>query len=987
MSKDEPNKDFPPITPNTYRATLSAGQNFEFVSAHVIFPYEMHISPFPAGSQVFEDYIQEVYEDDNRVFYNKFTRFENSVYERVEGENIGFSTILKNGYTYRAVYIMERRYNGGTSDQNEKFSFTNRVTYTFSVVENKLPLKPWTITSVINRLLDLCEPLRKGEKPRFRLNGMDDLGNIIPEGLAGAGQAAQFDKITAPQFSLTRQTLRECLQEIGKVIHGEPRLRVKKGEDYKLFKTESFNDGKAYIGSNSPEPYDQSQTYYVYIDKNYLKATIESEVDASSPANDDYYLVLDNNSFTGKAGVYEKFTSKDRYYYEVYYDLYASQDNSDVWTMPYTNKSVEWAINNYQTWLDTNAENLVNQLDKLGGVIVEPYATGSKSVRTENQYVRIQDNNMLIATQYPIYTVDKLEYIYKEGHAIKSLDITAYLFEKSEYDTRLSSYSEQYPYSKAFGLYFTQGQKNIGGLNFKVESASSIKFKNFAITNILQQLLGSGYSLPAYPLLTFRITYMPYYNARVAQSKTNYKDFKYTAALIYNQQSNVIESRYYGENLKGVAARLGNVEKSFMYCLKSTGKIPQAGQLYGNDYYISAVATEILPTYVRCTVGISKDFNRISAYIGVPSEKRYYEISKIQAIERNILWREYVVVGNEEIADTESFINPQMIASLAMTFTGGENIVRYHVTRVFTQGYTAKLNPLPVIELPVISSAFGNSISFSWKYEDNYSAGAMSQQIDNSITGGVTGYWQNDVRYTDFYGNVYYYLFMVTNGYTLGNPDTTGRALALPAYFDQNWNPMNNDFVRERSFVSNVKTGESNLSIANTDYAMVMRKDNRESLQINFQIDFVTNTDIIIGSALASYCPAVRASSLGIARLYVFPTELNKFTDHVEAWEKVDLSKLPYVEVTTTVENNRFTVNAPRFPASGKSWAIVTPQSEGEAEQVEDEKGNVSEYKRIIGGDLLIGRNQEVSAGQAFTPIYFTPKREIYDKSVWKNIK
>ena len=46
-----------------------------------------------------------------------------------------------------------------------------------SVTENRLPLKKWTILDVINRTFDLIEPLRYGEKPRFRLDGViyDDI--------------------------------------------------------------------------------------------------------------------------------------------------------------------------------------------------------------------------------------------------------------------------------------------------------------------------------------------------------------------------------------------------------------------------------------------------------------------------------------------------------------------------------------------------------------------------------------------------------------------------------------------------------------------------------------------------------------------------------------------------------------------------------------------------------------------------------------------
>ena len=72
---------------------------------------------------------------------------------------------------------------------------------------------------------------------------------------------------------------------------------------------------------------------------------------------------------------------------------------------------------------------------------------------------RIEAGNMVIATQYPVYSVSKLEYVYADGGEVKSLDITPWLFEKSIYDTQLSSYEKQYPYSKVYGLYYTQGQK------------------------------------------------------------------------------------------------------------------------------------------------------------------------------------------------------------------------------------------------------------------------------------------------------------------------------------------------------------------------------------------------------------------------------------------------------------------------------------------------------------------------------------------------
>jgi len=596
--------------------------------------------------------------------------------------------------------------------------------------------------------------------------------------------------------------------------------------------------------------------------------------------------------------------------------------------------------------------------------------------------VRIEAGNMVIATQYPVYSVSKLEYVYADGGEVKSLDITPWLFEKSIYDTQLSSYEKQYPYSKVYGLYYTQGQKNIGGLNFKVPEATTGDqvYGNYSIINILRQAMSnSSYTVDDYADMCFRVTYTPIYNARVTQTKSHYKDFIRPAGLIYNQQSNIIESRYYGENLKGAIARLGNIEKTLTFHLYNIHLIPKAGQMYDKNYYISAVAVEILPTVIKCTIGLSKDFNRLSRYIGISSVKRYSEISQTQAVERNTLYREFIVIGKQEATDNDILTGPVMLAMIAYTFKPDE-IFKGPVTNVVAWGTSYKGNNSNAVNLPVISSAFGNSISFSWKYEDNYSAGDISVFEANAFTSGdVSGYFQNSQPYTDYYGRLYYYNFdLQPQGPSVNAGNLTDIGLDLP---------KGAKVTVSSEYVSTVDK---------TPY--IMRKDNREALQCNFQIDFVTNLEnFIIGSALASYCPAVRGSGNVndsnnplTARLYVFDTDLNKFTDHVEAYENVDLSKMQSAAVTVNVSNGYFTVSAGTFPTTesgatkGKSWAIITAQH-SLTKQVENEEGTISNQTKFYGGDLLIGQNIEVTAGQAFAPVYFTPKREIFDKTVWKD--
>lgn len=458
-----------------------------------------------------------------------------------------------------------------------------------------------------------------------------------------------------------------------------------------------------------------------------------------------------------------------------------------------------------------------------------------------------------------------------------------------------------------------------------------------------------------------------FYNARVGQTKVNYKEFKYPAALIYNQQSNLIESRAYGENLKGAVARLGNTEVSLTYNLCMLYEVAKAGLKYNNKFYISAVATAIYPTLIRSTIGLSRDFNRLSQYIGVSSVKRYYEVSKSQAVARNTLYREFVVIGKRETSDDDTLTGKRMLEMIAALFSPPTNSLG-PVTNVVAWGtsYSGETVQGGAVNLPVISSAFGNSISFSWSYEDNYSAGATSQYQKST---NVEGYFQQSLPYGDYYGRLYYYNFDLQFAGVTPTP--------------QNYEKLGQSLPR-----GDIPAQSSEIvsTIGKTPY--ILRKDNREALQVNFQIDFVSNLDnIIIGSALASYCPAVRGTDPTLKpRLYVFPEELNKFTDHVEAFADVDLSSLPSVEVTAEVLANRnLVVTAGSFPSGGKAWAIVTAQR-SVTETVEGEDGTQTEQTTYFGGDLIIGQNIEVEAGKEFTPVYFTLKREIFDKSVWKDI-
>lgn len=695
---------------------------------------------------------------------------------------------------YEVRYSVDESFNGVSI----YIDWRGTSTYAFYSVSNTEPLPKWNARTVIERALAIAETLREGETPRFSLN---------------QEQATAFESIETPEFSFTQSTLREILQDVGKYVHGEPRL----------------------------------------ID-----------------------------------GV-------------IYYDLYGSNEQNTVSTSNYAKLSVAQSIEQYATELDSSVDNLVNSLGYVKKTITEPFEGGYKSLRTETLYARIEDGSAIISTSFPIYEVSKVVWKGTDGN---EYDITPYIFESTEY-ARLSSYEELYPQSRAYAIYYTQGEKNIQGLWFKLQKAWGTEFGDYSIVRILKTVSGiSNLNISSYPSLEFQVTYSPIYSARVLQSKSYIGDFEKHSALAYNQGQNLIETHYYGENLKGVISRMGNVDKAVTFVRWGLSDIPKVGTLFDNDYYISTVSVEVQPFTTKVQLGLSKDFNRLSAYIGINSLKRFYEVSERQSVESHISYRDYIVIGDsvESEGANEVLFNA---TTIPMTFT--QRFSEFtSISGVVAQGEDKDGNLLGEVVLPVQTAAIGNSAVFTARYEDNYSAGQQAVKLTATTEGGetVSGYFAKGVPYSDVHGNIekLHLNYPISIAQAMGG----GNAFLLPSSTDAEWTRY--------SFINTVER------------PLVVKKGSTEVPTIDYQIDFVTNrNNIIIGSALPRRTPFLSAGGTSEqAELWVLPNRLNKFTN------KVDLTGATRLGAIDTLGGGvRAGYTFPKFisSVSGLSWAIVTGTS------------------------------------------------------------
>lgn len=645
-------------------------------------------------------------------------------------------------------------------------------------------------------------------------------------------------------------------------------------------------------------------------------------------------------------------TPVNDFQYVVSFDFYGGMEESSAASYPYVAESYGADIESYATKLDSQVNNLVNSMQDGSGTITEPYYDGYKTVRTETAYARISDSGMIIETQFPIYDVIAVKAGILPGQTYEGGDITPYVFESADY-SRMSSVMGTYPTSKMYAVYFVQGEKNIMGLDFKRPNAISEALEKYAIVNILRvtsghndfdMLTGNDPDPNAYAQLAFQVTYRPIWSARVQQTKSNISGILKPRALAYNQSANLIESRYYGENLKGTIARIGNVGRSRTFIGQKLSSIPKCGQLFDEDYYIAGVSVEWGVYDYKCTLALSKDFNRLSQYIGIDAQKRYYEVSEKAAYNRNINFTDYLVIGDSMgEADDTYFNNVSGLYQIIFTFS---SVAKSRITHVLASGYSNSdvTEPdLPTMLLPVIACAFGNSMVFSFTYADNYSAG--NQSVYNNISsqtgeGDVTGYFQQGTAYADTYGRMEYLRWDMKR--TTEAQDTlteqTRTGTALPQYV-----PM--------------AMGDTVLTTGSKP--MWIKKDSREKISVNYQIEFVTNRkNLVIGSGFAKTCPLVYNRTSGGAQLWILPNKINKFAQTIDTAGGTNLGF-----VTPTSQNDILTFPATTATADGEAWAFLDSE-------VKEEGSTIRE--------LIFGENTAVTSGEAIDLPVMTPKHKLF---------
>lgn len=696
-----------------------------------------------------------------------------------------------------------------------------------SVVANPVARAPYTVRKVVDTLLTVCEPLRVGDDPRYRLE-------------VKAGQMAVFSQ-DAPEFHFSNsRTLWENLREVGKYIHAIPRLVPRVG------------------------------------------------------------------------------------YTAVQFDELGGNQNADTSKGRRVSGSASWDISTYASGLETMAANLITAENDAQSTICEPFGKGWKSLRTASETARIQEGTANIETAYPIESVSRVLVYFQYGGKTYQGDITPYVFEKADYDL-LSSYTGQYPNSKCFALYYARGSQNISGLWYKPndEVASSLNaFQNYAIANICTAATGCSLNIfkqLTYPDICVRVEYIPTVTARIHAYKPDAKSGG--GFLSDGQAANRLSAKALGEHLRGQLAMLPSASKSCAWLFKDAGSIPEPGKLIDGQY-ISVVTARIYPAYCEAQIDTVKGYNELGSYVELPTAFRQYEIP--DSLERFTVLDEFVYISETaEADDADTICSEQLKAAVADALDGVTGTIarRVSLASVTTTDDAGAVIAADVL-CPVMSLSVGNAVCFSFRMQDNYSAG------NQSAKGGKQYRMTQAVPYGDkYYGTAERLKFSL-----YASAMSTGVIAGAHAF------PATDS--------ASIALGEAMASTGAKP--LKWYKDSAEVGNVSYQLHAMTRDGFIIGDMMMAHCSAVRAvDETESPVLYYYAEELNPLTG-TNGTETV-LGMADSVGAVSDSVGWRIACVTVEPPEGFKSWAI----------------------KR--GGDFLIGKN----SGIVPKNIYLNFKRRI----------
>lgn len=576
------------------------------------------------------------------------------------------------------------------------------------------------------------------------------------------------------------------------------------------------------------------------------------------------------------------------------------------------NKSSSRTSEYYSRVLEAEVPNAISE-DNNENYVIYPSPSGYATIRSNPVGGIFQTNSACIQLQFPLYELISLRCLvtgtYNHTTSQILAEITSFIYEEQVYQTLdVASSTHIYSAGERYQnncLYYTYSGTSIDGFG------ETTKFLIVGSTLVLQNLFNtwkqeasfSDYIIDVGDLndLLIQLTYKPIVNSVIRQERDDIDDFPNKMILNTNFSENTTNLNRLGTNMISLVNRLGNADLTIRYRYIESGDRFQLGDYLSNGYVATLVEESYFNDYIEGVCQLTKNYNRLSSFVGVDTQYRQYDIPRT-GVERHIKHDDYVVIDTVEntanISNNSSLVNSA--AYLQLMFLDDYPISnKIHTCGILS--IDSNSNLINSAWNNVFSYHSGKSACFTVGFNDTISAG--NQKTDYDVISSITYYKQPAVKYGDENGEAYYFTFQfyndVYNGYS------TNQKISLANNypdFSSSWQP----------------SSASNISIIK----LQAEKDRAEIIKLTYQINFVAGNNFIVQESFVKRFPLIRS---------------NGYNTELFLREQV----APFSKSQTTVSTRGSIITGWSVSTNGTNKAVVTKPATTNNWCLCDSSGNI----------------------------------------------
>lgn len=416
---------------------------------------------------------------------------------------------------------------------------------------------------------------------------------------------------------------------------------------------------------------------------------------------------------------------------------------------------------------------------------------------------------------------------------------------------------------KANTIYYIRGETNIASKEVKYNlffSASSfqVALRNaiyilkkddiqsdleeppapYTLYNIISY---GGYNVADYDDALFRIGYQPYIDAHARIGKRDFREIKST--IINSQTDKIVDLKRLGILVSENINRFGNEELTLDTIHLSLSIAGNVGDIISTGHIITDRQISFMNGYLKCQYKLSKNYAAINHRIGIDRRKQIYSIP-LENFKVDLLFKYVVYFGKTVVSSTDETNLMNGILKTLSKYDANTPITNTLVrTSISDDGDLTSIETFaaqeasgdisPCYELPIVDYQIASSNLFSFKFQDNYSAGMSNV---GEVIGGVKTTPNPYVNSIGEYYQIYFRLFSDNEGITRS---TNYDDVKLLPKTDESYYPSNQIiFGKVIEYI----------------------KDRYEYHSMTIQIEYLSeDEDIIIGDAFAEHNGLINA--------------------------------------------------------------------------------------------------------------------------------